>query len=141
MQPVTSKVPITYDILIEVDDANQFRVDWGKTPDWIKIHKEHLDNARRISLLPKPGQVGPMVSVFLDGDKRWVIGSRVHGSATAGTGVEFRIYFIGWQRTVGNENVKSVHWVYPGGMVECSPEPTMVAQFMEHFKKQAGQQG
>ena len=146
-----SKPPITYNVLIE-SEKRQVTVDWGKEKHWMETYRDDLDNAHRISLLPKPGQVGPMVTVFLDGDKKWVIGSRVHGSMTDGSGIEFRIYFIGWQRTIwkevydetgepvtddsnSKENIKVVHWVYPGGAVECSPEPTLVGYFMEHFKK------
>ena len=130
---VKSKVPIVYNVIIEGED--QIEVDWGNDPGWIQRHKDALDNAERISLIPKIEGPYPRVTVLLDGDKRWVLGSRVHGSMTDGTGIEFRTYFIGWQRTVGSENVKSIQWVYPGGAVECSPEPTMVGYFREHFKR------
>jgi hypothetical protein len=137
-----SKQPFIYNVAIE-DGTNtaegQVVVDWGSTPHWIDDLRERLDNAYRIALIPK--QVGslPVVSTILDGDKRWLIGSRVCGRISGGTGVEMRIYFIGWQKTAYDAdgekiNIKSVQWIYPGGAAECSDEPTLVDDFLNSFE-------
>lgn len=154
-----SKPPILYNVIIEGE--RQITVDWGNEPGWIKKYKDDLDNARRISLVPKQPGPFPLVSVFLDDDKKWVVGSRVVGEMTNANAFEFRLYFIGWQKTIEKnvyaedgrplredeshpnqqENVKVVHWVYPGGAVETAPEPTMVEHFKAHFRQQLAQQG
>jgi hypothetical protein len=129
-----SKLPISYNVAIE--GKRQILVDWGNTPGWLETYREDLDNAHRISLIPKEGQPIPVVSVILDGSKRWIVGSRVCGRVNKGTGEgsEIRIYFIGWQQTIGNINVKSIHWVYPGGAVECADEPMLVDHFLNGAK-------
>lgn len=158
---VRSKPPILYNIAIEGEER-QVEIDWGNTPNWLDIYDEDLKKAIRFSLVPKTPGAYPPVSVYLDGDKRPIIGSRVYGAASekSGIAVEFRVHFIGWQRTIEKqvyasngrplqegetnpnqqENIKVVHWVYPGGAIECSPKPTMVEQFKQHFIAMAKQQ-
>jgi hypothetical protein len=127
-----SKLPFSYNISIESKEESVL-VDWGNTPGWMEACRDRLDSAYRISLIPKVAGSAPVVSAILDGEKRWLIGSRVCGKINKGTGdgKELRIYFIGWQQTVNGLNVKSIHWVYPGGAVECSDEPTLVDRFFE----------
>jgi hypothetical protein len=74
----------------------------------------------------------PVVRVSLMGDRRWVVFSRVAGHIVGGahTGGLLRIYCIGWQRTVRGEGVKALVWVYPGGVIECADEPTMLDAFL-----------
>jgi len=70
--------------------------------------------------------------VELDGDKRWVVFSRVAGNVMGGVpgAGQLRIYCIGWQRAVRGEAVKSLTWVYPGGVTENADEPTLIDVFM-----------
>lgn len=124
-----SNLPITYNIAIENGDG-QALVDWGNEKNWLVTHKELLDNADRISLIPKE-QGLPVVTVALDNEKRWVVFSRIYGRISGGNGREIRMYCIGWQKTVRGVNEKSLLWVYPGGAVECADQPTMINKFLE----------
>lgn len=122
--------PILYDIAIEpLGDREMTIIDWGHTPRWMETYREELDSARALVLTPKDGADLPSVRVELGGDKRWVVFSRVAGHVMGGAG-QLRIYCIGWQRTVRGESVKSLTWVYPGGVTENAEEPTLIDVFM-----------
>ena len=108
-----------YDIAIEAPDK-QALVKWGEEKGWLETHRQLLNRAERISLIPKQAGM-PVVTVRLDRDKRWVIFSRVYGRIPGG---QVRLYCIGWQATVRGVNVKSLLWVYPNGSVECSEVPS-----------------
>lgn len=136
MAQYKSSLPFSYNVAIE--GKRQILVNWGNTPGWLETYRDDLDNAHRISLIPKDANSGvPVVSAILDGKKRWIVGSRVCGSISrsTGSGSEIRIYFIGWQQTVGGTNVKSIQWVYPGGAVECADEPMLVEHFLGDAKE------
>jgi len=128
-----SRLPFVYNVVIE-GEKRQVEIDWGNSPDWMDVFRDDLDNAKRISLVPKDKAANnlPIIAVYMDGDKRWVVGSRVFGQIADNRGVEMRIYFIGWQMTVGGVNIKSIHWVYPGGAIECADDPTLVNYFLAH---------
>lgn len=132
MQQVNSSLPFSYNIGIEVDKDQQFVVNWGQDKDWQTRMRTMLDSAFRISLIPKEKNGGPIVTVALDDNKRWVIFSRVVGQVASATGrkVEMRLYCIGWQKKIKGVNVKSLQWIYPGGTIECSDEPTLVKYFL-----------
>ena len=123
------KLPFKYSVAIERGGRGTL-VDWGHAPGWLSEYGELLEAADRISLIPKPGIVLPVVTVALGNGKRWILFSRVFGQATSGR--QIRTYAIGWQKTVGNENVKNIMWVYPTGAVESADEPSreLVRRFL-----------
>ena len=116
-----------YNIAIESDDAQEL-VDWGNAPGWIEQHRAILDTAHTLSLIPKDGYELPVVSVRLDGSKRWVCFSRICGQLPGG---QVRLYCIGWQSTIKKINVKSLLWVYPSGAVECADDPSYWQEFLQ----------
>ena len=127
------KPRIRYDIAIEPpSDRQKIVIDWGNMPGWIDAYQDELDGAKAIALIPKDGEQMPVVRTSLMGDRRWIIFSRIAGRIMGGvnTGGLLRIYCIGWQRTVRGENVKALTWVYPGGVIECADEPTMLDAFL-----------
>jgi len=126
-------LPLSYNVAIESVDG-QVLVDWGNEKNWQETHRELLNSAHRISLIPKNKvHDQPVVSIVLDGEKRWVIFSRVYGHVAGGNGREIRMYCIGWQKTIRGVNEKSLLWVYPSGAVECAEQPTMIDHFLEGF--------
>lgn len=122
---------IQYNVLIE-REGKGIQVDWGNEPGWMERYRDHLDTADRITLVPKPGVPMPVVSTRLGDGKRWILMSRVRGILNQGTGQEseIRLYFLGWQKTVGGENVKSITWIYPNGMTENAEEPSFAHHFL-----------
>ncbi len=122
--------PWTYDLLIE-GNFNPVKIDLGNDEGWIKKYREELDAAERISLVSKDSkEQGSVITISLDGDKRWVFFSRVCGRISGGTGKQIRLYCIGWQRTVAGENVKSLTWVYPNGVIENNVDPAFTHHFL-----------
>jgi hypothetical protein len=118
-----------YNVVIESDDVSAV-VNWGHEPGWIEAHRDLLEAAHTISLLPKDASsVLPVVSARLGDGRRWVIFSRVYGAITGPNRV--RLYCIGWQTKVKGVNVKSLMWVYPTGAVECAEEPTHWQRFLQ----------
>jgi len=122
-------LPIEYNIAIENAGRPDVVVDWGNTPGWVEQHRERLDTADRISLIPKNGQPLPTVTVALDGERRWVVFSRVCGVVNGDKHI--RLYAIGWQQTVRGVNVKSLTWVYPTGAIEHAERPSFVNRFLK----------
>lgn len=124
-----------YDVVIE-SGGGSIRIPWGTgaAKGWVDRFRNELDHANKISLIPNEAGEGlPVVCIDLEGDRRWVIFSRVCGTVNQATGEEkrMRLYCIGWQRTVNGENVKSLTWIYPNGAIENSKEPTFVNRFLE----------
>lgn len=110
-----------YDLAVE-SSLGQVRIDLERDANWLTLHRELLDHADRISLLPKPGTGLPIVSVVLQPGQRWVYFSRVYGAITGP--FQIRLYAIGWQMTLNDTNLTSLTWVYPNGVVEQTNEPT-----------------
>jgi hypothetical protein len=122
-----SDIPFLYDVAIEGD--YQVLIKWGETPNWIADHKELLENAHQISLIPKEqGNGMPVVTARLGDGKRWILFSRVVGQINGPKSL--RMYAIGWQKTVKGSNIKSIQWVYPGGTIENAEEPTFIDRFL-----------
>lgn len=123
-----STPPILYNIAVE-GKAGNILIDWGNSPGWLKRHAEELAQAEYLSLLPKSADSPlPVLVVKLEQRRRWILFSRVYGTIP---GVrQVRLYCLGWQNTVGGENVKSLLWVYPGGAVECAEEPSWVGEVL-----------
>ena len=125
-----------YNILVEREESDKYPkesklIDWGNESGWLEGEsRELLDTADRISLVHKKNPL-KIVTVRLDGTKRFTIFSKVYGKINnpQGTKKEIRIYCIGWQDTIKGVNVKSLNWIYPNGMVENSEEPN----YMHHF--------
>lgn len=113
-----------YDVVFEAG-GKSLRIDWGNSPGWKDKYADFIGKAERISLVPK--QKGRVVTVVLDGNKRWIVFSRVFGQA--GSSRTVRLHCIGWQVTVGGRNVQSKTWVYPDGTIENSPDPTLWRKF------------
>lgn len=115
-----SNPPIEYNLLIE-SKQGQAVVELGQEQEWLDKYRHLLDTATRLSLLPRNDGL-PLVSVSLDGTKRWIYFSRVVGRMN--TEERIRLYAIGWQDTINGKNVKSLLWIYPNGLVECADEPS-----------------
>lgn len=130
MSKVKSSVPWKYNLIIE-GEFDPIIVKLGDSPDWIDKHKEQLEGASRISLVSKEGMEMPFVTVALDEDKRWIFFSRVHGTISGGSGIEIRLYCIGWQTTVQGTNVKSLTWIYPNGVTENGPAPMFTHHYLQ----------
>jgi len=123
-----SNLPFAYNVAIE--GKEQVLIDWGNSPDWVKKYDSLLDEADRISLIPKDKSNGlPVVTAHLDNDKRWIIFSRVAGQINGPNNI--RLYAIGWQQNIKGINIKSIQWVYPGGTVENAEEPTFIDEFLK----------
>lgn len=123
---------IQYNICIESDGESAL-IDWGVQPRWLDTYREMLDNADRISLIPKDEVSGlPVVTVTLGDQRHWQLWSRVYGRADlGGSGEEIRIrcYAIGWQNGVA----RSLMWVYPTGAVECADEPSFIKEILDNL--------
>ena len=116
-----------YNVAIEGDFPSVL-IDWGNDKGWADREREKLDSARRLTLIPKDANPAlPIVSVDLAGDRRWILFSRVYGELNVGSGGQkrVRVYCLGWQSTVGGENVKLINWIYPNGVVEAADEATL----------------
>lgn len=109
-----------YDLAVE-SSLGQVRIDLERDTNWLTLHREILDHAERISLLPREGTGLPVVTVALEPHMRWVYFSRVYGSLN--TALQIRLYAIGWQMTLNGTNITSLTWVYPTGTVEQASEP------------------
>lgn len=117
-----SNPEIEYNLAIE-SEQGQAVVELGQEQGWLDKYRHLLDTATRLSLLPRNDGL-PFVSVSLDGTKRWIYFSRVVGRMN--TEERIRLYAIGWQDTINGKNVKSLTWIYPGGMIEMAEEPTLI---------------
>jgi len=118
---------ILYSLAFEGDGS--LLIDWGNTPGWLETHREFIDSATRVTLVPKDRDGGlPVVTVALTGDRRWVASMRVLWRSDNPNRV--RVYVIGWQDTVKGVNVKALTWVYPNGAIECSDEPTLWKHYL-----------
>lgn len=116
-----------YNVAVEGDFPSVL-IDWGNDKGWAERIRGQMDAANRMTLIPKEaGSPLPIVSIDLTGDRRWILFSRVYGQLNVGTGgqKQVRVYCIGWQTTVGDENVKLLNWVYPNGVVEAADEATL----------------
>lgn len=116
--------PILYNIAVESPNG-QHLIQWGNEKGWLETCRDLLDNATRISLIPKDKM--PLVTVQLGNGRRWVVFSRVYGRLPGG---RMRMYCIGWQATVKGVNVKSLLWVYPNGNIESGDEPSYWKEFI-----------
>ena len=114
---------IKYNISIE-GEGKSVLVDWGNTKSWIQTYQHQLENADRISLIPKRGKHVSVVTVVLGEGKRWIIFSRIFGKT--GTPNRTRLYAIGYQQTVKGVNIKHLTWVYPNGTIESADKPTYI---------------
>jgi hypothetical protein len=124
-------LPWKYNLLIE-GGYGTIHVDLGNEKGWMEKYSHELSAADRLLLTPKDGSTPmPIVSVELDGDKRWVLFSKVHGRVGLVNAGEIRMYCIGWQMTVGDTNIKSLTWVYPNGVIECGPRPRYVKHYLD----------
>ena len=112
-----------YNIAVETPNE-QHLIQWGNEKGWLDTYRDLLNNATRISLIPK-GKM-PLVTVQLGNGKRWIVFSRVYGRLPGG---QVRLYCIGWQMTVNGKNIKSLIWVYPNGNIECAEEPSYWRKF------------
>jgi hypothetical protein len=112
---------IKYDIAVE-GNGRSLLIDWGNTRNWAKTYHEQLENADRISLIPKKGKHLSVVTVVLGEGKRWIVFSRIFGKT--GTPKRRRVYAIGYQQTVKGVNIKHLTWVYPNGTIESANEPS-----------------
>ena len=121
-------LPLEYNIAVE-GDGPDILIDWGHAPGWATEHRDRLDNADRISLIPKDDVALPVVTVDLRGDRRWVVFSRVCGLVN--NDKRIRVYAIGWQRNVRGVAVKSLTWVYPNGAIEHAEEPSYIGKFLK----------
>lgn len=123
---------IEYNVAIETNSGS-ILVDWGNSKDWVTKYREDLDNANSLALIPKEGIGLPIVTVELSGQKRWVVFSKVFGIINKKNNKksEIRLYCIGWQQKVAGTNVKSLNWVYPGGTVENSENPSFVGKILK----------
>ena len=121
-----------YNLLIESEDYPNQMIDLGNEKGWIKKHEVLLDNADRISLIPKDQFTGkmPIISVELDNTKRWVFFTKVAGPLMDASKDSVRVYCIGWQMNVDGKNIKSLTWVYPSGIVENSEKPNHINKFI-----------
>ncbi len=124
-------LPWSYNLLIE-GQFEPIKVELGDDPKWMEKYKKELDTAEQISLVPKDGinVVVPVITVALDGEKRWIFFSRVCGRIVGGTGKEIRLYCIGWQETYKNKNFKSLTWIYPNGVIEESDKPSYTHHYL-----------
>lgn len=123
---------IQYNVIIEKEGQGAL-IDWGNSPGWIEQHRELLDNAERMTLIPKEGISLPVVSVALGPDRRWILFSRVAGIINTKKGDQqekVRLYAIGWQSTVSGVNAKSITWVYPNGVIENAEEPAFIQHYL-----------
>lgn len=119
---------IVYNLMIESRDE-QVLVDLGNSPNWVKVNKDLLARAKRISLLPKDDLLKSVVTVNLAGNRQWIYFSRVIKQLS--TNVHLRLYCIGWQENVRGKTVKSLTWIYPNGTIEIGEEPTFVNLFLQ----------
>lgn len=110
--------------------GNQHQIDWGNCPNWADRYRDDLNNAHRISLIPKKiGGHLPIVTVAMGEGRRWIVFSRVFGRM--GQEARIRLYAIGWQATVKGRNVRSINWIYPNGTVENAIDPSLWMQFLD----------
>jgi len=124
-----TRLDIGYNIAIEGDGYNLL-VDWGDGTDWVKKLRTELDNAERISLIPKEGCHLPLVTVQLEENQRWVIFSRVFGKTAKEEPHQARTYCIGSQENIAGKNKKSLTWIYPNGSIEIAEEPSLIGLFI-----------
>jgi len=122
-----------YDVvIINKDNPQGIRIDWGNHPGWIDEYANELDAATVLWLVPKDkGSSLRNVSVKLGGGKKWILFSRVYGSTSGGLDKQVRIYAIGWHETINGVNRKSMVWVYPSGEMEISEEPSYAGVFID----------
>lgn len=115
-----------YKIVLVKDGVVTAVVDWGNEPGWIDGYSTELKEANRIWLVPKDTIDSRLksVSVKLDGNKRWILFSRVYGKSSVGLDSQIRIYALGWQDTKDGINRKSMMWIYPSGEIEIAEEPS-----------------
>lgn len=126
----------SYDVVIFRGDK-QIHVDWGNAPGWIDKYREDLDNADRIWLIPKgDNKLLRNVSVNLEGDKQWILFSRVFGSTAAGLDAQVRVYAIGWKEKVNGVVRKSITWIYPSGEIEVAEKPSYAKVFIDMLMRE-----
>jgi len=120
-----------YDVII-INGEEKTRIDWGNQPGWIEENADRLDNADSLWLVPKNENTNfRNVSVKLGDGKRWILFSRVFGRSNSGLNKQVRLYAIGWQKTIGGVNQKSLMWIYPSGEMELGENPTYVNVFLD----------
>lgn len=122
-----------YNLLVESEGYENQMINLGNEKNWIGKNRALLDNASRISLVPKKQYENsmPITIVELDNDKHWVFFTKVAGSVMSGASNPIRVYCIGWQMNINGKNVKSLTWIYPGGIVENSEEPHHIDKFLK----------
>jgi len=101
----------------------------GLQPNWLREHREALDRAEIISLIPKEGVNLPPLTVFLGDGKRWIYFKRTYKITNNGPSIP--LYCLGWQDNVNGANVKSLNWIYPDGYIESAQEPVRVHGFIK----------
>jgi len=116
-----------YDIAVESGNQSLL-IDWNSESGWIQKYAKELNEAERISYIPKDGSGLPVVTVVLDNGKRWIVFARNFG--ILGTPNQTKIYCIGWQKTIDGESVKQLIWIYPTGAIEFSDQPTLWKLFI-----------
>lgn len=115
---------ILYDIGVE-GDYYGFKIDWGNEPGWSERYKKELNNATKITLVPKENVTNlPIIIVDLTGKglkKKWIVFSRVVGKFSTSGHLQKRYYAIGYQRG----RTKVITWVHPNGVIEVAENPTI----------------
>lgn len=108
---------IAYNISIEANGLSTV-IDWGNAPNWQETHKNEIDQAERISLIPKTGVELPVVTCQLDEGHQCRVFSRVYGQIQNNIDNRVRLYCIG--------EAEKPLWIYPSGAIEQAKEPSMV---------------
>jgi len=122
--------PIQYNIVFE-GSGQGVVIDWGNSPGWIAKFQEAISESNRISLIPKGKESAlPVVTVPLPEGREYVVLSKVYGRVdpAVNTKQEIRLYCLGSRNGDGES---SVVWIYPNGIIEHAPEPTIVPLFWE----------
>lgn len=105
-----------YNISIEAD-GQSIVIDWGNTPNWKEAHRHAIDQAERMSLIPKAGIELPVVTCELETGHQCRVFSRVYGQIQNNVDNRIRLYCIGEDKPL---------WIYPSGAIEQAKAPTMV---------------
>lgn len=111
-------MPRDYNLVIQSNGKNvKVPIESLEARGWIKRFKKELDAADSISLIPL-GDL-PQVHVSLEGDKRWIYYRKIRGKLNTSTEerVEIKIHCIGWQKTIGRQNVKMIISIFPNGVI------------------------
>ncbi len=115
-------------ILEYTTDGVKETVYLGMQPQWLLEHRERLDRADIISLIPKEGVSLPPLTVLLEKGQRWVYFKRTY-KITEGPSIA--LFCLGWQATVEGKNVKSLNWIYPDGYIEAVEEPVRIHELLK----------